>query len=529
MSDQNPRDPSGWPAPSADDAWRPTPPQAEPVDEPPAQTSPTADSRYTMGPDAVTDTWSARPANPWASPRASQPQSGPTDSPAHSHAPQYGYDSHTAGQASQAGEPGQPAQGAYPSPSAYASFPQAGSPSSTKVHTERERRGAPGWLALLVAMLITALVSVGGTMALVGAFDSSSSGNSGTGGATSVTPPVTSSGDTPDWAAVAEAVSPATVTIVVQSGSSGDVGSGVIYDASGHIVTNYHVISAASGDAGGQIQVTLADGRVFNASIVGSDPDTDLAVIQLENAPGDLTVAAFGSSSTLVVGQDVMAIGAPLGLSSTVTTGIISALNRPVAVSVSSQPSDADPNDPFGQLPNLGQQQTQGSNDQVITNAIQVDASINPGNSGGPLFDASGSVIGINSSIASMAASSDTAGSVGLGFAIPSDLVKSVADQLISTGSVDHALLGVSITNGTAQVQGTARVGAEVKSVTPGSSADQAGLREDDVVLTVDGNAVTSGKSLSGYIRRYTGGDTVTIEYARDGQIHSVEATLQSK
>lgn len=408
--------------------------------------------------------------------------------------------------------------------------------------TTRRKRGAPGWLALLVAMVVTALVSVGGTYALVGSGSNTTSTpitqTSSTPTAATTVSPVTSSGDSADWQAVATAVSPAVVTITVDTQSSESVGSGVIFDASGHVVTNYHVISeAASASAGvgsasssGTITVTLADGRVYTGSIVGEDQTTDLAVIQIDNAPSDLTVASFGSSSKLTVGQQVMAIGAPLGLSNTVTTGVISALNRPVEVSTSDSSQDdqqTNPNDPFGQLPGT-QQQSQSASTSVVTNAIQVDASINPGNSGGPLFDQTGAVIGINSSIASTSSSSGTAGSIGLGFAIPVNLVTSVVNQLISTGKVDHAVLGVTIQSGTATVDGTTQSGAEIASVSSGSGAEKAGLKKGDVILAVDSNAVTSAKSLTGFIRTYKGGDQVTITYVRDGKKETATVTLQS-
>ena len=444
---------------------------------------------------------------------------------------------------SSAGTPdwGAPAYGAPPTgdPGAYTQYAPVAPAAPSSTRTRRSKGRGPGWLALLVAMVITALLAVGTTLAIgggtTGASSTSSSSASSTQTSAQTVAPVQSSGDSPDWEAVAAAVSPATVTITVESSSSSDIGSGIVYDASGHIVTNYHVVSAAisssstsqtsSTTTSGTITVSLSDGTVYDASVVSYDQTTDLAVLQLKNPPSDLTVATFGSSADLVVGQAVMAIGSPLGLSDTVTTGVVSALNRPVEVSTS-ETQETDPNDPFGQLPQQGQSST--TTDSVITNAIQVDASINPGNSGGPLFDSTGAVIGINFSIASLSSSSDSSGSIGLGFAIPSDLVKSVTDQLISTGTVDHAVLGVTIQSGTATVDGTTRVGAEVASVTSGGAADKAGIKEGDVILSVDGNQVTSAKSLSGYVRRYKGGDTVTIEFARDGKVEKVEVTLAS-
>lgn len=418
---------------------------------------------------------------------------------------------------------------AYPSPlSAPTNTPTA------PVTTQSPKRRGPSWLAMILGMVATAAVSLSGAFVMINAghekaSETDSSANTTT--SASTVQPVSTSGEDPDWQAVAAAVQPAVVTISVQSSSSSGVGSGVIYDAQGDIVTNYHVVSGATG-ADATIQVTLSDGRLYNATVVGTDPTTDLAVIRLENAPSDLTVAAFGSSSDLAVGQEVMAVGAPLGLSNTATTGIISALNRPVEVSRSKENSqEVDPNDPFGQLPGFGggqeenQAQAQSSTDTQITNAIQVDASINPGNSGGPLFDATGKVIGINSSIASNT-SSDKAGSIGLGFAIPVDLVTSVADQLIATGTVDHAVLGVSVTTKAVAVDGSNVAGASVEELTRGGAAAQAGLQAGDVITAVDGESVSSSKQLTGYIRRYRSGQEVTITYVRNGEKQDVTVTL---
>ena len=367
----------------------------------------------------------------------------------------------------------------------------------------------PGWGALLGAMLLTVGLTLGALFYVRPAMLRASTPTNLNSGTVATVP---ASSDATDWTAVASAVSPAVVTIQAQGASSGSTGSGVIYDAQGDIVTNYHVISSVL--TGGQIQVTLADGRLYAARVVGHDKTTDLAVIRLDNPPEDLTVARFTTSSTLQVGAPVMAIGAPLGLSNTVTTGIVSALNRPVEVSM-----DED---------STSQDQTQASSDLVITNAIQIDASINPGNSGGPLFDATGAVIGINSSIKSLATSSDgQAGSIGLGFAIPSDLVVSVADQLIASGSASHGMLGVTVKAATATVGSDTYVGAEIQEVTSGSGAAIAGLRVGDVILTVEGQEVTSPKQLVGYVRRYRAGDTVTMTIERNGQTQDVSVTIQ--
>lgn len=380
---------------------------------------------------------------------------------------------------------------------------------------------APTWKGILAALIATCIISVGLGVGASQFFDSgtrtsSSSSSSQEVEQSGTTEVVTSSGDSPDWVAVAEAVRPATVTISVSAGQSSSTGSGVIWDTEGTIVTNNHVVSDATN--GGSIYVTLYDGRIYSASIVGTDSTTDLAVIRLDDPPDDLVAARFTTSSDLQVGQEVMAIGSPLGLTDTVTTGVISALDRPVTVTTS---SDGDSN-PFSAM--TQQQET------VTTNAIQVDASLNPGNSGGPLFDSEGAVIGINSSIASVSStSSSSAGSIGLGFAIPVDLVKNVVSQILENGEAEHAVLGVTVSSATVSVAGTTRVGAQIESVVSGGAADQAGLQEGDVVISIDGNTVESSSSLTGYVRRYNSGDQVVLEVVRNGTLMEVEVTLQAE
>lgn len=252
-------------------------------------------------------------------------------------------------------------------------------------------------------------------------------------------------------------------------------------------------------DGARTVTVTLADGRIYQAEPVGQDETTDLAVVRLADPPSDLTPATLGSSAGLAVGQDVLAVGNPLGLDSTATTGIISALDRPVV--------------------------TQSRTESVVTNAIQVDAAVNPGNSGGPLFDAAGEVIGINSSIASLSGGG-SAGSIGLGFAIPVDQAAAVAEQLIEDGEVKHAFLGVGLGESTVEVDGVTRAGAQVQQVEQGSPAAEAGLRQGDVVTAIDGRAVDSAASLTGYVRQYTAGDEATLTVVRDGVADEVGVTL---
>ena len=393
----------------------------------------------------------------------------------------------------------------------YATSSAAGSQSSGS------RRRGPGWFALVASAVVASLLGAGGAVGAVNYMDArggnaaSHSSAAPTAIATGdTTQTVNSTGQAPDWEAVSAAVSNAVVSIAIATGNGKALGSGVIFDKEGHIITNNHVVAGAS-----QIQVTLADGRVYEAETTGTDPATDLAVIQLKDAPDNLTVAQLGDSDKLATGQDVMAIGNPLGLSSTVTTGIISALDRPV---INSQSEDGS----GGGSPSSA----------VYTNAIQIDAAINPGNSGGPLFDEKGRVIGITSSIATMGNSSGGeggSGSIGIGFAIPVKLADKVAKQLIKSGTATHAYLGVKVETGGAEVDGETRAGAKISLVEGGSPADKAGLKRDDVIIAIDGKTTSQGSALTGYVRQYSANDKVKLTVIRDSKKQDIDVTLAER
>ena len=393
----------------------------------------------------------------------------------------------------------------------YATSSAAGSQSSGS------RRRGPGWFALVASAVVASLLGAGGAVGAVRYLDSGSgSPSSHTSAAPTAiatgdtTQTVNSTGQAPDWEAVSAAVSNAVVSIAIATGNGKALGSGVIFDKEGHIITNNHVVAGAS-----KIQVTLADGRVYDAETTGTDPATDLAVIQLKDAPDNLTVAQLGDSDKLTTGQDVMAIGNPLGLSSTVTTGIISALDRPV---VNSQGEDGSGG--------------RSSSSAVYTNAIQIDAAINPGNSGGPLFDEKGRVIGITSSIATMGRSGGGeggSGSIGIGFAIPVKLADKVAKQLIKSGTATHAYLGVKVETGGAEVDGETRAGAKISLVEGGSPADKAGLKRDDVIIAIDGKTTSQGSALTGYVRQYSANDKVKLTVIRDSKKQDIDVTLAER
>ncbi len=308
----------------------------------------------------------------------------------------------------------------------------------------------------------------------------------------------------PNWAATAAAVSDAVVAIRVTGANGGGEGSGVILDGHGNIVTNNHVASGAG--AGAQITVFIGN-RAYDARVVGADPSTDLAVIRLVNPPSNLTAIKFGDSSALKVGDPVMAIGNPLGLSDTVTTGIVSALDRPVTTREVS--------------PTVGD----SGNGTVVTAAIQTNAAINPGNSGGPLVNSAGELIGITSSIATLTSNASAqSGSIGIGFAIPSSQVRSVADQLIANGTAKHPQLGVSAKD----VTNSSQLGAQVAQVVAGSAAAEGGLQVGDIITAVDGRPVSSSEALVALIRSSEVGQQVTLTVMRGGSEQTVTVTLRA-
>lgn len=307
--------------------------------------------------------------------------------------------------------------------------------------------------------------------------------------------------DTADWESVSKKVSSSVVSIQTQLQGGVAAGSGAIIDAkNGYIITNNHVVESAK-----TIYVTLSNGQIYEASLKGTDATTDIAVIQLNKVPDGLTAVSFSDSDKLAVGEPTMAIGNPLGYANSASTGIISALNRPVSVASDSS-GDA--------------------NNNVVTNAIQVDAAVNQGNSGGPLFNASGEVIGITSSIASLSSSSSSAGSIGIGFAIPSNLVKKVSDSIVSTGSFQHAQLGVTVKTGQVTADGIMRGGASVESVSSGGAADKSGLKQGDVIVAYNGNSVDSVEALLGYVRAASVGDTAKLTVVRGSNVMSINVKL---
>ena len=438
------------------------------------------------GPDAPPPSpWWSRPDDQWGGPQDQRQQ------PAYGSA-QYG---------TQPTAP-PPADDPWSRPTTRATFPSGaqawGYPTDTigspiPPPEKKPRRG----LGTAAAVLATALVAgtVGGIAgARSGGGDDLLDSGASLGGGGSTTATVDRAPDS--VAGIAARVMQSTVSIAVRGGGGNGTGSGVVIRSDGYILTNNHVVESAAG--GGEITITLDAGETeLPADIVGLDPVTDLAVLRVRS-DRDLAAATLGQSRALVVGDPVIAIGSPLGLSGTVTTGIVSALNRRVDV---------------GEFP--------------LFNAIQTDAAINPGNSGGALVNAKGEVIGINTAIASLGGGGlggqQQGGSIGVGFAIPVDEARSIAEEIIRTGKATHPSIGVSATT----VGGQDREGALVRELTAGGAAGRSGLEPGDLIVKVDDEDVSSVDELILAIRSNSVGDTITLTYVRDGRTRTAEVVLQ--
>jgi putative serine protease PepD len=374
-------------------------------------------------------------------------------------------------------------------------------------HNRTSRRSGPT-AAIVAAALVVGVV--GGVVGAVG-YDQVNGTSSSSGSTTQ--PPLQTSNDGSSSSSsgltqqgspesVAHKVLPSVVMITgTEPNGGGGSGSGIILSSNGEILTNNHV--AALGENGGKLIVSFNNGKAARARILGTDPVSDLAVLQAENVTG-LKPATLGNSDKLQVGDNVVAVGSPFGLEATVTSGIVSALNRPVSITAESRGTAS-----------------------TTYPAIQTDAAINPGNSGGPLVNMAGQVVGIDSSIQSTGTSlGSEPGSIGLGFAIPISNALPIVQELRNGQTPTHARIGVTVSNSTAH-DGLI-TGAGIQSVVPGSPAASAGIRKGDVVTRVNNHAITGYQSMVATIRGYRPGDTVHLTVLRNGQTLHLTATLES-
>jgi len=397
-----------------------------------------------------------------------------------------------------------------------------------------------GSVALIAALAIGALV---GGVSGAGIYALADSGRGNGGAVSNAQGPsnvvVNNADSVNQITAVAAKASPSVVTIEVASGQNGGTGSGVILSADGYVLTNTHVVTLDGAVSDVTIQVKADNGKLYTASVVGTDPISDLAVIKLDGATG-LTPISFADSGKLNVGDTAIAIGAPLGLAGTVTNGIVSALNRSITVASSAAPSTPDETvpDEGGQspfdfwnfdIPNPnGSESTQApaNNSSISLPVIQTDAAINPGNSGGALLNGTGELIGINVAIANAGGSSSTAaGSIGVGFSIPSNFAKRISEELIANGVATHGLLGASVMTSSSDPNSTT-VGAIISAVSSGGAAEAAGLAEGDIVTNFNGVPITDANDLTAQVRVLPAGGTADLTYQRDGRTETVSVTV---
>jgi putative serine protease PepD len=328
-------------------------------------------------------------------------------------------------------------------------------------------------------------------------------------------PVIVNNADSVSWVTAAAAkASPSVATISVSSESGGGNGSGVFLTSDGYLLTNTHVVTLDGATSSVKIEVKTYDGHIYPAKVVGTDPTNDLAVIKV-SAPIQFTPVEFADSNALNVGDATVAIGAPLGLSNTVTKGIVSALNRTIQVASAAAPDNSNGG---------GLQFYNGSGDSINLRVIQTDAAINPGNSGGALLNQQGQLIGINVAIAN---AGGTSGSIGVGFAIPSNVAQRIAQEIMATGSASHGLLGAMVSD-SANSDATASfsVGAKVLELTSGGAAEKGGVLKGDIVTKFNGAAITSASELTAAVRQEKAGAKATLEVIRDGQTVTLSVVL---
>jgi putative serine protease PepD len=410
--------------------------------------------------------------------------------------------------------------------------PQGSHPYGSHPANAPKRKAAFGVGTLVASILAAGLVGggvVAASDALLGNGSTTAASSSGSQPGTVI---VNNKDDVNVITAAALKASPSVVTIKATSGSDGGTGSGIILDNDGHILTNTHVVTLDGKAAKATVEVRTSNGRVLTAKIVGTDPLSDLAVIKVDNASG-LVPATLGDSSKLNVGDTAVAIGSPLGLTGTVTDGIVSTLNRTISVASSAAPKDgADDSQGGGQgfqfaPPDGGQSQSTTNQGSISINVIQTDAAINPGNSGGALVNSKGEVIGVNVAIASAGGESASSGNIGVGFSVPINNAKRVAQEIIDSGKATHGQFGVSVKAKSASNTASAfSVGAEVATVESGSAAAKAGIKVGDVVTKFNDLAITDPNQLTAAVREQPAGGSVKVTILRGSKEQQLDVTL---
>ncbi|WP_406035614.1 trypsin-like peptidase domain-containing protein [Nocardioides sp. NBC_00163] len=400
--------------------------------------------------------------------------------------------------------PTQPPAGPFAPPPAQTSVMPAvpGTPGAPGAPIKKRAAGRTGLVAAVLAGALVAGGAAGvGGAAVYGALNGDGSGGGANTPATSQV--VDAKAPEGSIEKVSAKVLPSVVKIEVTSQQGSGSGSGVVISSDGTILTNNHVVELAAN--GGTVTVDFNDGTSASAEVLGTDPLTDTAVIKASGVSG-LTPITIGKSSNLTVGQSVVAIGSPFGLDSTVTTGIVSALGRPVNVGVDQ------------------------SGAATVYPAVQTDAAINPGNSGGALVDLNGNLVGINASIRSTAGGDgQDAGSIGIGFAIPIDEIGPIVEQLEKGEEATHAQFGISVSDAPEAQDGqTSVTGAQVQEVGEGSTAKKAGLEKGDIITKVDDHIITGSDSLVATVRSYRPDDEVEVSWSRNGEEHTAKVTLDS-
>ena len=414
--------------------------------------------------------------------------------------------------------------------------PMAPGPGFANNPAHAPKRKAAFGVPTLVASIVAAGLIGGGVVAGSNALLLDRSSTAATSNTTQAGPVIVNNReDVNAITAAALKASPSVVTIKATSGSDGGTGSGIILDAEGHVLTNTHVVTLDGKTANATMEVRTSDGKVFSAKIVGTDPLSDLAVIKIEN-PSGLVPATLGDSGKLNVGDTAVAIGSPLGLTGTVTDGIVSTLNRTISVASSAAPKDGADNSQGGdqgfQFAPPGGGETPNTADQgsISINVIQTDAAINPGNSGGALVNTKGEIIGVNVAIASAGGDSATgssSGNIGVGFSIPINNAKRVAQEIISGGKATHGQFGVSVKPKAAGSSSSGfSVGAEVATVESGSAADKAGIKVGDVVTKFQNLTISDPNQLTAAVREQPAGATVKVTVLRGGQLKDLDVTL---